>query len=253
MHRTPPSAAASSASDGAVSAEDVVVWDLPTRLFHWVLVALIGLLWATGEIGGLGINWELPWGGTLFLGNLEVHMLAGEAVLALVLFRLMWGVIGSATARFSHFVRGPGSVLAYLAAVARGETPLFTGHNPAGAVMILVLLAALAAQAGLGLFGNDDIFTEGPLAHLVSKSTSDTLTGLHGALFNVLLALVALHVLAAVYYVVRGKNLVRPMVTGCKPREHLPPGEVPRMVPAWWALPVLAIAGVAVWALVTQI
>lgn len=250
MNHSSPTAGA---PDPAVAPKDVAVWDLPTRAFHWLLVALIGLLWATGEIGGLGINWEMPWGGTLFLGNLEVHMLAGEAVLALVLFRLMWGVIGSATARFSQFVRGPGAVIAYLKAVARGETPLFTGHNPAGAVMILVLLTALVVQVMLGLFANDDIFTEGPLAHLVSKGTSDTLTALHGTLFNVLLVLVALHVSAALYYAVRGKNLVWPMITGRTPRAHLPSGDAPRLVPAWWALPVLAIAGVAVWALVTQI
>lgn len=232
--------------------EDIAVWDAPTRLFHWILVLLVALLWYSGEVGGLSVNTPLPWGGTLFMGNMDVHMLLGEAVLTLVLFRILWGLAGSSTARFSEFVRGPKPVGAYLAAVARGETPLFTGHNPAGAAMILALLAVLAAQAGLGLFANDDIFSEGPLAKLVSKDTSDSLTGLHGALFNVLLALVALHVAAALYYVVRGKNLVRPMLTGRKPRYHLPADAPPvRFVSPWLALVFFALAWAAVWALVT--
>jgi len=238
----------------APSPQDVAVWDAPTRLFHWVLVLLIGLLWLSGEIGGLAINTPLPWGGTLFLGNMDLHMLLGEAVLALVLFRVLWGLVGSSTARFSEFVRGPAPVGAYLRAVTRGETPLFTGHNPAGALMILALLAVLATQAGLGLFANDDIFSEGPLAHLVSKETSDSLTGLHGAVFNVLLALVALHVAAALYYVIRGKNLVRPMLTGRKPRAQLPADAQPvRFASPLLALALLAVSGAAVWALVTQL
>lgn len=240
--------------DQAVPAEDVAVWDAPTRLFHWVLVLLILALWFSGEIGGLSINATLPWGGTLFLGNMDVHMLLGQAVLVLVVYRVLWGLVGSTTARFSHFVRGPAPVGAYLAAVARGEVPLFTGHNPAGAAMILALLAVLAGQAGLGLFGNDDIFSEGPLAHLVSKETSDALTVWHGRLFNVLLALVAVHVAAALYYVIRGKNLVRPMVTGRKPRAHLPDGAEPvRFASPWLALVMLAVAWGAVWVLVSQL
>lgn len=230
----------------------VAVWDIPTRLFHWLLAGLIGLLWLSGEVGGLSVNAPLPWGGTLFLGNMDIHMLLGEAVLILVVYRILWGLVGSSTARFGHFVRGPRAILAYVAAVARGETPLFTGHNPAGAVMIVVMLLALAVQAGLGLFANDDIFSEGPLAHLVDKDLSDTLTGLHGALFNGLVALVAVHVAAALYYGVRGKNLVRPMVTGRKPRQHLPPGaEGVRFVSPWRALVLLGVAGALVRAVVT--
>lgn len=240
-----------STGETSMPGDQVAVWDLPTRLFHWVLVALVALLWFSGDVGGLGINLELPWGGTLFLGNMDVHMLLGQTVLALVIFRVLWGFVGSSTARFTGFVRGPGPLLDYVRAVARGETPLFTGHNPAGAVMIVALLALLAAQAATGLFANDDIFSEGPLAALVSKETSDALTAVHGLLFNVLLALVAAHVMAALYYVARGKNLIRAMVTGRKPRETVPAGAAPKLVPAWRAVPVLAVAAAIVWWLVS--
>jgi cytochrome b len=232
----------------------VTVWDLPTRLFHWTLVALVLALWYSGDEGGLSIAGPLPWGGSTYLGNMDIHALLGEAVLTLVVFRLLWGLAGSSTARFSQFVRGPAAVGAYLKAVARGETPLFAGHNPAGALMILALLAVLATQAGLGLFANDDSFFDGPLSHLVGKETSDRLTGLHGAVFNLLLLLIALHVAAALYYLVRGENLVRPLVTGRKPAADLPPGApTPRLASAWRALVLLVLSGTAVWAVVTHL
>lgn len=230
------------------------VWDLPTRLFHWTLVLLLVLLWVSGEIGGLSLSHQgeiLGLKVSIFLGNMDIHMLLGQAVLVLVLFRLMWGVVGSSTARFTSFVRGPRSFLAYVAAVARGEVPATTGHNPAGAVVILVMLALLLVQGGLGLFANDDIFSQGPLADTVSKATSDTLTGLHGVVFTLILAVVALHVAAALYYLVRGKNLIRPMVTGRKPADLLAAGEPePRMASPWLALPVLAAAVGIVWLVV---
>ncbi|MGC2856906.1 cytochrome b/b6 domain-containing protein [Novispirillum sp. DQ9] len=235
----------------------VRVWDLPTRLFHWTLVLLLILLWVSGEIGGLGLSYQgevLGMPVNLLLGNMDIHMLLGQAVLALVLFRLIWGVVGSSTARFAGFVRGPRSLMAYVAAVARGEVPATTGHNPAGAVVILAMLTLLLVQGGLGLFANDDIFSEGPLAARVGKATSDALTVWHGQVFTVLLAVVALHVAAALYYLARGKNLIRPMVTGRKPADTVPPGDPePRLASPWLALPVLAVAVAIVWAVVTKV
>lgn len=232
----------------------VRVWDLPTRLFHWTLVLLLALLWFSGEVGGLSLTYQgeilgLPV--SVFMGNMDVHMLLGQGVLVLVLFRLMWGVVGSSTARFSSFVRGPRSFLAYVGAVARGEVPATTGHNPAGALVILAMLALLLVQGGLGLFANDDIFSQGPLAAKVSKATSDALTGWHGLVFNAILTVVVLHIGAAVYYLVRGKNLIRPMVTGRKPAELMAAGDpAPRMASPWLALPVLAVAVGIVWLVV---
>lgn len=244
-------------SSTAARSASVRVWDLPTRLFHWSLVLCIALLWFSGEVGGLSLSYQGEVFGqsvSIFMGNMDVHMLLGQAVLTLALFRLLWGLVGSSTARFANFVRGPRSLFAYLSAVVRGEVPATTGHNPAGALVILAMLALLLVQGGLGLFANDDIFSQGPLADRVSKATSDALTGLHGLFFDAIVAVVVLHIGAAVYYLVRGKNLIRPMVTGRKPAELLADGDgEPRMASPWLALPVLAVAAGIVWAVVTKL
>jgi len=206
------------------------VWDLPTRLFHWLLVALLAAAWFTGEEG------EMEW-----------HARIGQAILVLILFRVLWGLVGSQTARFWNFVRGPRTVLAHAKALLTGRTERSVGHNPLGSWMILVLIALVTAQAILGLFANDDIFFEGPLRTLVSKETSDTLTSIHKTLFNVILAAVAIHIAASVFYlVVKRENLIGPMITGSK----WWPAPLPRlkMTPAWVALPLLAIAAATVWA-----
>jgi len=172
------------------------VWDLPTRLFHWTLTALIVFSFTTAKIGGLWMDW---------------HMRSGYAVLTLVLFRLLWGFAGSHYARFATFVRGPRKVLAYLT----GRLDDTAGHNPLGALSVLALLAALLLQAGSGLFANDEIFTEGPLAKLVSGSTSSLLTSIHHRGEFVLYALVGLHLAAVVFYAVfKRQNLVSAMVRG---------------------------------------
>lgn len=217
----------------------VKVWDLPTRLFHWVLVTLFAVLWLSGSVGGIDL--PLPGGKTMV--NTDLHMLLGQVVLALVLYRVLWGLFGSSTARFSSFVRGPGAVMAYLKAVRSGQHPLFAGHNPAGALMILAVLALLLLQAGTGLFSNDDILSEGPLAALAGKDLSDTLTGVHGLIADGLIVLVIIHVGAVVVYRLKGENLVKPMVTGYKDRSSLPAGEAaPRMVSPVLALVLLAVS-----------
>lgn len=175
------------------------VWDLPTRLFHWTLVLLLAGSFVTVKVGGSLMVW---------------HERLGFAALALVLFRLIWGVAGGRYARFAQFVRGPRSVLAYL----RGAAPGQPGHNPVGALSVLALLAAVAFQAVSGLFTNDDIAFEGPLARYVSGAWSSALTTWHRWNEWVILGLVALHVAAIVYYrVVRGRDLIGPMVTGDAP------------------------------------
>lgn len=217
----------------------VKVWDLPTRVFHWVLVLLFAVLWISGAVGGVDL--PLPGGKTLM--NTDLHMLLGQVVLSLVLYRVLWGLVGSSTARFSSFVRGPGAVIAYLKAVRSGQHPLFTGHNPAGALMILGVLTVLLLQAGTGLFANDDILSEGPLAAAVGKDLSDTLTGVHGLIADALIALVVVHISAVVIYRLKGENLVKPMVTGYKDLASLPPGEpAPRMVSPLLALVLLAVS-----------
>lgn len=215
----------------------IPVWDLPTRLFHWLLVALFGFSWASAEIGG---------------NAMEYHMLSGYALLTLVLFRLLWGVLGSATARFSHFIRGWAGMRGYLSSQFRpGATPVI-GHNPLGGWAVVAMLALLLLQAATGLFANDDIVTEGPLYHLISKDMSDALTELHEGIFNVLLGLAVLHVAAiASYLLFKGDNLVRPMLTGRKEVPTETPE--PKMISAWRALPLAAISIIAVYWLVTKL
>ena len=215
--------------------QTVPVWDLPTRLFHWILVALMIVQWLTAESDGA----------------MQYHVWGGYAVLTLVLFRLIWGFAGSETARFSHFVRGPGAALDYVKALLRGETPLYLGHNPMGGWSILALLTLLLIQAGTGLFANDDITFDGPLSGWVSRSMSNWLTTVHKVNFNLLLLVIAAHISAVLFYLlVKRENLIHPMLSG---RKRLPPEQAeaaPRMVSSWLGLAALLVAAVAVGLLV---
>ena len=173
----------------------VPIWDLPVRLFHWALVLLVPALWATHE-------WE----------RMDLHILLGEIMLGLILFRLLWGVLGSSTARFAGFVRGPGAVLRYL----RGERRWF-GHNPLGGWSVVLMLLVLLVQVGLGLFASDeDGIYAGPLArHMPDLESAHQLAERHETMFWVLVALIALHVLAILWYrLARRDDLITPMVTG---------------------------------------
>ena len=211
------------------------VWDLPTRVFHWLLVGLIIAAWLTSEFGWI-----------------EWHARIGQSALALIIYRLIWGVIGSQTAQFWNFIRGPAVALAYAKGLVAGKAPPSVGHNPLGALMILALLGLVALQVVFGLFANDDIYFEGPLRHLVSKDVSDMLTGLHGLVFNLILAAVALHVSAALFYlVVKRENLIRATITGTKPWPE--PHPRLRFTPAVLAIPALAAAAALVWAAVTYL
>ena len=177
------------------------VWDLPTRLFHWLLVALVLAAVITGQLGGALI----PWHGRL-----------GLAILGLLGFRLIWGFIGSTHARFYNFFPGPGRLLAYLRGQWRG-----VGHNPLGALSVFALLAILGLQAITGLFANDDIAFQGPLTALVDAEFSQWLTRIHRLNFNLLLALVGLHVNAILFYtLVKKDSLIKPMITGLKEVEE---------------------------------
>lgn len=206
------------------------VWDLPVRLFHWAIVVLILAAWMT----------EL-------LDQMDLHMWIGESILALLLFRVVWGFVGSDTARFTRFLRSPVAAMRHLAHLRQREPDREIGHNAAGGWMVLVMLALIGVQAGSGLFSNDDGNNEGPLMHLVSKEQSDWLSHIHSLNFTAIQVVVVLHVLAIVAYaVLKRQNLVRPMVTGTKP---MPPDAVaPRIVSPAWAVVTLAVAfGVVVW------
>jgi cytochrome b len=178
-----------------LSPRRVRIWDLPTRLFHGALLLLVPALWATH-------HWDL----------MDLHILLGETMLGLILFRLFWGLIGGSTARFTGFVRGPRAIAGYL----RGRAAAGIGHNPIGAISVVALLLLLAVQIGLGLFASDeDGLNIGPLSHLVSFDTATTLAKRHETMFYVLLALILVHVAAVLFYLfVRRRDLVTPMITG---------------------------------------
>lgn len=205
----------------------VRVWDLPVRLFHWLLIPLMAFSWWSAEEG------RLDW-----------HRLSGYAVLTLIVFRLAWGVIGSDTARFSRFLKGPRGIGAYLG--KKSDEPTL-GHNPLGGWSVLAMLLLLAAQVVLGLFAIDvDGIESGPLAVFVSFEQGRIAAEAHHLTFNILLALIALHVLAVIYYALfQRQNLIGPMITGRKALAA-DPARAPKIAPFWLAIIVILLsAGLA--------
>lgn len=219
------------------SSDEVPVWDWPVRLFHWSLVLLLAGSWASAEAGPEFMVW---------------HIRCGYGVMVLLVFRLLWGIWGSASARFAGFVRGPRAVFVYARAWFSRSPKHYLGHNPLGAWMVVLLLLMLSLQVASGLFANDDIFTEGPLYPLVSKDTSDLLTTLHKWNFNLLLAGAAVHVGAVLLYWWRGENLIKAMFTGSKPKAEYcdRPGA---RAPLWLAGLSLAAGAGAVWLMLTLV
>ena len=200
------------------------VWDAPTRLFHWAIVVLIGVSWLSESLGWM-----------------TIHFASGYSIIALLLFRLAWGFIGSETSRFSHFLKSPMAALRHLGHLHRREPDIEIGHNAAGGWMVLLMLALLTVQAGTGLCANDDGATEGPLFDYVGKAWSDWLSHIHSINFTLIQIAVVLHILAILAYtVVKRHDLVRPMVTGEK---YLPMGtRGPALAKPWLALVVFVIA-----------
>ena len=182
-------------------AHTVRIWDLPTRLFHWSLTASVIGLVVTAKMGGNAMVW---------------HFRLGYAVMALLLFRIVWGLVGGRWSRFSAFFYSPARLLRYLR--GQGHADDSVGHSPLGALSVFALLAVLGAQVGTGLLSDDEIAFAGPLTRFVSGEVVGQATGYHKDVGQyLLLALVALHVLAILYYVfARRQKLVAPMVGGDK-------------------------------------
>lgn len=201
----------------------VPIWDLPTRLFHWTLAGLIAFSWWSAEY-----HYD------------DLHIWSGMGVMTLVLFRILWGLFGSSTARFANFVRGPSAVMGYL----RGGGWRGIGHSPLGALSVVALLAVVAVQVGLGLIASDeDGLMQGPLARLVSMDTADWARELHETLFNVLLSLIALHVVAIIFYKFRGRGLLKPMITGSG---EIEPGVESMRPSKGWVAIICLIAAIAI-------
>jgi len=187
------------------------VWDAPTRLFHWAVVVLVCASWLTQHEGWM-----------------DQHVLCGYTMFTLLLFRLIWGVIGSDTARFGRFLKSPIAAFRHLAGLYRRAPDTEIGHNAAGGWMVLAMLGLLCVQVGTGLCANDQVSVEGPLAHVVGSENSDWLSHVHAVNFRLIAAAIALHLLAILSYrLLFGHRLVGPMVTGNKRLPVTAP--VPRM------------------------
>ncbi|WP_042295908.1 cytochrome b/b6 domain-containing protein [Paraburkholderia bannensis] len=208
----------------AVDWRRVRVWDLPTRLFHWLAVALVAIAWLSQRM-----NW------------MQLHVRAGETLLALVLFRLLWGCCGSETARFSRFLASPKAAWRHLRHLARREPDVQVGHNAAGGWMVLLLLALLLVETLSGLYVNNDVADEGPLSEIVPAAIANAISAIHAVGWDVLAAAVVLHLCAiALYALVKGHHLVGPMVTGTKPLPATT--RVPRRASLWLAALLLGCA-----------
>jgi cytochrome b len=203
------------------------VWDWPVRLTHWLFVFCIALSWWTAETR------EMDW-----------HRYSGYSLLGLLIFRVYWGFAGSSSARFSHFLRGPGGVMAYLR--ESREAHRDAGHNPLGGWSVVAMLTLMLAQVLIGLFVSDvDGLESGPLSYLVSFDTSRTLAEIHEWVFNGILTLAGLHIAAILFYLlVKRDNLVIAMMTGHRRNVRM---RAMRPVPVWRVLPGILLATSVVW------
>jgi cytochrome b len=228
------SAGVSQTQPASSTQRDVRVWDLPTRLFHWTLVVLIALQFATAEFGLLSMDW---------------HYRFGYATLALILFRVVWGFVGSQTSRFADFVRGPMTIARYLqtqwsvgAQIKHAQTSV--GHNALGGWSVLSMLGVVLLQAISGLFSSDGIDEDGPFSASVSNATVKWMTSLHHLGETALLILIGLHIAAVLlHWLLKHDNLIAPMFSG---RKRIDPARPISFAGNGRALLLFAIASAAV-------
>ncbi|MDQ6680450.1 MAG: cytochrome b/b6 domain-containing protein [Pseudomonadota bacterium] len=213
----------------------VRVWDLPTRLFHWVLAVCVLASLTSAWIGGNAMVW---------------HLRSGYVVFTLLAFRLLWGFFGGHWSRFARFVYAPSASLRYLRGQNRPDEHHHVGHNPLGAFSVFGLLAILAAQVASGLFADDEIATTGPYTKFVSAATSSRLTHWHTTFGQwLIVALVVLHIGAVLFYLVRRKqNLVLPMLSGDKALTAAVPASIDTLGARLRALAIFAaVAAIVTW------
>lgn len=214
----------------------LLVWDVPLRLFHWLLAAAILGAWVTYKMGTGAYAW---------------HRWFGYAALVLVAFRIVWGLVGPRYARFTDFLRRPADVWRYARGWLSPRSAAHLGHNPLGGWMVLVLLALVGAEGVTGLFANDEIFNTGPLYGYVSDAGSDWFSTWHRVLANVLWYAIGLHLVAVTaYYVLRRENLVLPMITGRKSGGSGPAAAAIRSSRVWLAVLITAVCALLLYVLV---
>ena len=208
----------------------VRVWDLPTRLFHWTLAVTLVASVVSAKIGGNAMVW---------------HFRFGCVVLALIAFRVLWGLVGGRWSRFASFIYAPATLLRYLRGQARPGEHLDVGHSPLGSLSVFALLAVVGVQVATGLVADDEIANIGPLNRFVSSDTVSQATGWHKEYGQwLLIALVVLHVLAIVFYLVKKRlNLVKPMVLGDKPLPAGTPASADGLAQRLLALVLIGLCG----------
>lgn len=202
-----------------------LVWDWPLRVFHWALLASVATSWIAIEV----------------FDNIDIHVQSGQIILGLLVFRLLWGLFGPASAQFHHFIRGPRTIIAYL----KGLPVSYLGHNPIGALSVVAMLASLIVQVVSGLCSDDDVYTTGPLTKYLSESQVALANLVHEWNQKVLLVLIATHVIAIFFYLIKKRtNLITPMLSG---RSDSSKAIKPR--PAWLAIVMIVLAVYVAWAI----
>ena len=222
----------------------ISVWDIPVRLFHWSLATSILMSFITAQIGGNAMEW---------------HKRIGYFVIGLILFRVVWGFVGSYHARFKNFVYAPATVINYAKNLFKKDSAHYVGHNPMGGLSVVALIASVGLQTVTGLFSNDDILLEGPYASMVSKAFSDQMTRLHQLNSDLILILVGLHLSAIVFYAMfKKEQLIEAMLTGKKDIDPSIDGQFEAEMPeearsAWLPWSIIVVVGGVTYALVTRV
>ncbi len=216
----------------------IKVWDLPVRLFHWSLVLLFIAAYVTNSLGA---------------NYFKYHLWCGYAVIVLVSFRIVWGLVGTHHARFINFIRNPFTTVKYAIDSLKNTEKHYAGHNPLGAIMVVVLLLAILVQATTGLFTNDEIMNLGPLYSYINDELSLKLTSLHRQLFYWILGAVVLHIAAVLIHVFfKRNNIVKAMVTGKKPSKGIEQEKSIRSSRIWLAIIIVVILALALAWIITH-
>ncbi|ATD00050.1 cytochrome b/b6 domain-containing protein [Pseudoalteromonas spongiae] len=198
------------------------VWDGFIRFFHWSMVALVATLYYSAENS-----------------LMEVHFVAGFTLLALLATRIIWGIIGSDTAKLSALLHSPKSTIAAF----KGQQQPKPGHNAAGSYMVIAFLILLISQAVTGLMTTDDIMYDGPLVAMVSSDLSSLAGSLHHKIFDLILIAITLHIAAIVIYKLKGKALVPPMITGKTAESY---EQSVKMKSGWLGFAIFAVLATAI-------
>jgi cytochrome b len=216
-----------------------LVWDWPLRLWHWLFAIAVLGAWVTGQWGGF--DWR------------QWHFWFGQAAIGLLIFRLVWGIVGPRHARFGSFVTGPKRLLGYLKTLPRRDTTQTPGHNPLGAIAVLVILTILTVQASSGLFISDDILYEGPWYMAVDEDTADLASTIHHRLAWPVGVVIGLHLLAILFYrLYKHQRLTRAMITGRKTADQVPETAAIKSSRSLLALVLIVIVATFTWWLLVQ-